>query len=103
MNHCTRSWSSQTRTRRCASGRLWLGEGGKATTRGRSGGVGRLDTLPDKGGVGEHHQCEVTVEAVPAPSLVVIQAALPLGVLVELLDDPARVRKLDQPSKRCVF
>src|SRR5512138_2309596 len=104
MNQSTRSWSSQTRIRRCASGRLQVAEGGKATLAGGSAGVdGGLEALGGEEAVGEHHQREVTVEAVPAPTLVVIEPALPLSILVELLDDPARVGQLDQPSKRRVF
>jgi pyridoxamine 5'-phosphate oxidase family protein len=42
------------------------------------------------------------VQSVPAPPLVVVQAALPLGLLVKLLDGPTRMRQLDQAWQRGV-
>ena len=72
-----------------------LPEGGKADP-GRVG----AGALEHQEGVGEHRQGEVAVQAVPAPALVVGQAALALGVLVELLDDPAAVRERDEPLER---
>ena len=42
------------------------------------------------------------MHAIPAPPLVVVQATLALGILVELLDGPAAMRQFDQPAQRRV-
>ena len=40
------------------------------------------------------------MQPIPAPALVMIQATLALGVLIELLDGPAAVGQLDQALQR---
>ena len=59
----------------------------------------RGQTLEDQEGVREPGEGQVAVQAVPAAALVVVQAALPLGVLVALLDHPAGVGQGDQPRQ----
>src|SRR6185503_17504071 len=94
MNQRTRSWRSQTRTQRWTSGRVRpVGEGGKAA-------VVRGGTLEDQEAIGEHGEGEMTMEAVPASPLIVVQPALALGVFVELLDRPAGMGQFDQPFER---
>src|SRR4029450_10656501 len=95
MTQRTRSWSSQTSTWRWTAGRLGrrgvarsvgvAAEGGKAR---RLGGVGRVErvrggqALQHQEGVGQPGEGQVAVEAGPGSPLVVVQAALPFGVLV---------------------
>lgn len=45
----------------------------------------------------------MAAQAVPAPSLVVVQPALAFGVLIELLNRPATMRAFDQTLQRCVI
>ena len=42
------------------------------------------------------------MQPIPAPPLVVVQAALAFGILIKLLDGPAAVGQLDQPLQRRV-
>jgi hypothetical protein len=80
---------------RCVSG----GSGGAGDGRlGRWQGEGHRwhEALGDQEAVGQHGQGEVPVQAVVAAALVVIQPALPLGILIELLDGPAQVGQRHQ-------
>ena len=42
------------------------------------------------------------MQPIPAPTLIVVQPVLALGILVELLNGPAAVRQLDEPLQRRV-
>ena len=42
------------------------------------------------------------MQPIPAPALVMVQTALALGVLIELLNRPAAVRQLHQSMQRGV-
>ena len=42
------------------------------------------------------------MQPIPTPALVVVQATFALGVFIELLDGPAAVGQLDQPTQRRV-
>ncbi len=84
-------------------GQAFPPRGGNAP--GRGAGVrfalGRAVALPEgEEAVREHHQGHVAVEAVPEAALVVVQARLALGVLVDALDDPAPMHPLDQVFER---
>src|SRR5258708_20493256 len=46
--------------------------------------------------VGQHAQGHASMKSLPAPSLIVIKAALLFGIFVKLLDDPAGVGQQDQ-------
>src|SRR5436305_11995158 len=98
MSHRTRSWNNQVSTCRCVAGNDWPAEGGKAAIRR----VGCSMTLDHQEAVGQHHQSQMAMEAIPPPPLVVIQSTLPLGIFIELLNDPAGVRNRDQPLQRHV-
>ena len=75
-----------------------------------AGGLGRLlrgkslgrsgQTLLGQEAVGQHDQTHVAMETVPETALVVVQAALALGIFVELLDAPAAVGQLHQAPQR---
>src|SRR5262252_1199463 len=108
----TRSWRSQTSTWRWTAGRLSrrgarrsagaAAEGGGARGLrgvGLVGGRGGGQALQDQEGVGEPDQGQVAVQAGPGAALVVVEPALPLGVLVGLLDGPAGVGQGDQPRQ----
>jgi hypothetical protein len=97
MSHTTTSWKSHTSTWRWIAGNDGRSpEGGKA----RQGG-GR-PTLARQKTVGQHDQREMAMQAIPAPALVMVQATLALGILVELLNRPAAMRQLDQALQRRV-
>jgi hypothetical protein len=94
-NQRTRSWKSQSNTWRWTAGNEGRREGA-------AGGESRLgrrsgETLGDEEGVGEHHQRKMAMQAVPAAALVVAEAALPFGVLIELLDRPPQMGERRQP------
>lgn len=97
MNQSTRSWSSHTSTRRCTAGReCRRAEGGKTRRRRVRG----LTALYHQEAVGQHHQRQMTVQSRPASTLVVIQAALPFRVFVELLNRPTAMRQFYEAPKR---
>src|SRR5262245_61048737 len=97
MSHNTTSWKSHMSTWRWTAGNDGRSpEGGKA----RQGG-GR-PALARQKAIGEHDQGEMPMQAVPASALVVVQAALALGILVELLNRPTAMRQLHQPLQRRV-
>src|SRR5262245_48831663 len=81
-------------TWRWIAGRLGNRPRGKSP--GRRGG----QALLGQEAVGQHDQSHVAVEAVPESTLVVVQTALALGLLVELLDAPATVGQLRQAPQR---
>src|SRR5262252_969786 len=92
MSHNTTSWKSHTNTWRWTAGNDGRSpEGGKARRGGGRPALARQKTL------GQHDQREVPMQAIPAPALIMIQATLALGVLIEWLNRPAAVGQLDQP------
>src|SRR5208283_4110607 len=46
--------------------------------------------------MGQHDQSNMTVQASPTPSLIMIKPQFPLGVLIESLDNPTDMRKFNQ-------
>ena len=97
MSQNTTSWKSHRSTWRWIAGNDGRSpEGGKA----RQGG-GR-PTLARQNTVGQHDQREMAMQAIPALALVMVQATLALGVLVELFDGPAAMRQLYQALQRRV-
>src|SRR4051812_14882445 len=97
MSHNTTSWKSHTSTWRWTAGKDGRSpEGEKARRIGGSPALARQKT------VGQHDQREVPMQAIPAPALVVVQTAFAFGILIELLDGPAAVGQLDQPTQRRV-
>src|SRR5262249_13491034 len=95
MSHNTTSWKSHTSTWRWTAGNEGRSpEGGKAHR------VGRHPALTRQKTVGQHHQREMPLQAIPAPALIVVQATLALRVFIELLNGPAAVGQLDQPPQR---
>src|SRR5262249_28205983 len=97
MSHNTTSWKSHMSTWRWTAGNDGRSpEGGKARQGGGRPALARQKTI------GQHDQREVPMQAIPAPALVMIQATLALGVLIELLNRPAAVGQLDQPLQRRV-
>src|SRR6266511_4292975 len=104
----TRSSKSQRSTRRCVAGKV--GSGGGRRGGGAAGGGGKprrsgglvVEAPGGQEAVGQHDQREVAVQPVPAATLVVVEAALPLGVLVEPLDRPAGMRQRDESVQRRV-
>src|ERR671926_150051 len=97
MSHNTTSWKSHSSTWRWTAG-----NDGRSPEGGKAHRVGRQPALTRHKTVGQHDQGEMPMQAIPAPALVVVQATLPLGVLVELLDGPAAMRQLDEPVQRRV-
>ena len=97
MSHNTTSWKSHRSTWRWTAGNDGRTPEGEKARRGGGG-----PPLAGQKAIREHDECEMSMQAVPAPALVVIQSTLALGVLVELLDGPAAVRQLDQPVQRRV-
>src|SRR5215510_10126881 len=97
MSHNTTSWKSHRSTWRWMAGNDGRSpEGGKACRHGRHPALARQKAL------GQHDQCEMPMQAIPAPALVVGQATFALGVLIELLNRPAAVGQLHQSAQRCV-
>src|SRR5215468_7632066 len=97
MSHHTTSWKSHRSTWRWTAGNDGrCPEGGKARR------VGGRPALARQKTIGQHDQCEVPMQAIPAPALIVVQATLALGVLIELRNRPAAVGQLDQPLQRRV-
>ena|SRR6516162_4541896 len=97
ISHSTTSWNSHSNTWRWTAGNDGRSpEGGKARR------VGGRPALACQKAIREHDQCEMPMHAIPAPPLVVVQATLALGILVELLDGPAAMRQFDQPAQRRV-
>jgi hypothetical protein len=50
--------------------------------------------------IGQHHHREMPMQSIPTLSLIVVQAILVLGVLVELFNGPTAVRQFDQPLQQ---
>src|SRR5215471_3474354 len=97
MSHNTTSWKSHRSTWRWTAGNDGRSpEGGKARR------VGGHPALARQKTVGQHDQCEVPMQPIPAPALIVIQATLALRIFIELLDGPAAVGHLDQAMQRGV-
>src|SRR5262245_14221724 len=97
MSHNTTSWNSHRSTWRWTAGNDGRSpEGGKA----RRGG-GRPPLAGQKA-IGEHDQCEMPLQAIPTPALVMVQPALALGVFIKLLNWPATVGQFDQAVQRGV-
>ena len=91
MSHKTTSWKSHSSTWRWTAGNDGRSpEGGKARQ------VGGHPALTREKTIGEHDQREMSMQAIPAPALVVVQAAFALRVFIELLDGPAAVGQLDE-------
>src|SRR5215475_9567052 len=67
-----------------------LSRGGKARR------VGGHPALARQKAIAEHDQRQMSMQPIPAPPLVMIQAAFALGVLIKLLNGPAAVGQLDQ-------
>src|SRR5215813_13343094 len=97
MSHNTTSWKSHMSTWRWTAGNDGRSpEGGKARR------VGGRPALARQKTVGQHDQRKVPMQAIPASALIVVQPTLALRVFIELLDGPAAVGQLDQPTQRGV-
>src|SRR4029450_12367971 len=97
MSHNTTSWNSHSSTWRWTAGNDGRSpEGGKARR------VGVRPALARRKTVGQHDQREVPLQAIPAAALIVVQPTLALRVFIELLDGPAAVGQLNQPTQRGV-
>ena len=97
MSHNTTSWKSHRSTWR------WIaGNDGRSPEGGKARRVGRHPALARQKAIGEHDQRQVSMPPIPAPPLVMVQAAFALGILVELLHRPAAMRQLDQSLQRRV-
>ena len=97
MSHNTTSWKSHTSTWRWTAG-----NDGRSPQGGKPRRIGGYPALTRHKAVGQHDQGEMPMPPIPAPPLVVVQAALALGVFVALRDGPAAVRQLHQPGQRRV-
>jgi len=98
MSHNTTSWKSHTSTWRWTAGKDGrTPEGGKARQ------IGGRPALARQKAIREHDQREMAMQAIPAPALVMGQATLTLGVLIELLDGPAAVGQFDEALQRRVL
>src|SRR6516162_8299049 len=94
MSQSTTSWNSHSSTWRWTAGNDRRSpEGGKARR------VGGHPALARQKTVGQHDQREVPMQAIPASALIVVQPTLALRVFIELLDGPAAVGQLDQPTQ----
>src|SRR5262249_48588206 len=97
MSHNTTSWNRHRSTWRWTAGKDGRSpEGGKARR------VGGRPALARQKAIREHDECEVPMQAIPTPPLVMVQATFAFGVLVELLDGPTAVRQFDQAVQRRV-
>src|SRR6266567_4938410 len=78
ISHKTTSWKSRISTCRWQAGRLSCRAGGKSRPRDRIG----LNLLPQRleheKGVGQHHQGQMAMQAIPTAPLKVIEAAFAL-------------------------
>src|SRR5215831_17451481 len=92
MSHNTTSWKSHRSTWRWTAG-----NDGRAPEGGKARQVGGRPALTREKTIGQHDQREVPMQPIPTPALVMVQATLALGILIELLDGPATVGQLDQP------
>src|SRR5262245_56141218 len=97
MSHNTTSWKSHRRTWRWTAG-----NDGRSPAGGKARRVGGRPALARQKTVGQHDQRAVPLEAIPASALRVVQPTLALRVFIELLDGPAAVGQLDQPTQRGV-
>ena len=97
MSHNTTSWKSHRRTWRWTAGNDGRTPEGEKARRG-----GGRPPLAGQKALRQHDAGKVSMHAVPAPVLVVIQSTRALSVLVERLDRPAAVRQLGQPVQRRV-
>src|SRR5262249_13521818 len=95
MSHNTTSWNSHRSTWRWTAG-----NDGRCPEGGKAHRVGRHPALVRHKAVSQHDQREMPMQAVPAPTLIIVQATLALGILVELLDGPAAVCQFGQPMQR---
>src|SRR5256886_11801519 len=96
-SHNTTSWKTNTSTARWTAGKEGRARGGEKARR-----IGGRPALACEKAIGQHDQGEVPMQPIPAPPLVVVQAALAFGILIKLLDGPAAVGQLDQPLQRRV-
>src|SRR3954466_138354 len=99
------SWRNQSQIRRCTAGRVTRrrsARGGKSPPRSSRAGLllPFAPFLPHQEAVGQHHADRVTVEATPAPPLVLVPAQEPLGFLVVLLHPVPTVRVLHHRLQR---
>src|SRR5262245_28200299 len=97
MSHNTTSWKSHSSTWRWTAG-----NDGRSPEGGQARRVGGPLALARQKAIGEHNQCQVSRQPIPAPPLVMVQAAFALGVFIELLNRPAAVGQLHQPLQRRV-
>src|SRR5262245_25592157 len=86
MSHNTTSWKSHTSTWRWTAG-----NDGRSPEGGKAHRVGRHPALARQKTIGQHDQREMSMQPIPAPALVVVQATLAFGVLIKLFDRPATV------------
>src|SRR5215831_5684697 len=97
MSHHTTSWHSHSSTWRWTAGKDGRSpEGEKARRPGGRPALARQKALR------EHDECEMPMQAIPAPPLVVVQATRALGILLALRDGPAAVGQRDQALQRGV-
>ena len=91
MSHNTTSWKSHTSTWRWTDGNDGRSpEGGKARQ------VGGHPALAREKAIGQHDQGKMAMQTIPASALVMVQAALPFGILIKLLNRPAAMRQFNQ-------
>jgi hypothetical protein len=102
MSHKTTSWKSKTSICRWQAGRLSCRAGGKSHLWGRISLNLLRERLEHEEGVGQHDQGQMTMQAIPTASLILIQATFPLAVFIELLDWPAQMRQFHQASQGSV-
>src|SRR5499427_10018949 len=91
MSQSTTSWKSHNSTWRWIAGKEGLSpEGGKARR------VGGHPALARQKAIGQHDQGKMAMQTIPASALIMVQAALPFGILIKLLNGPAAMRQLNQ-------
>ncbi len=78
------------------------GKDGRSPEGGKARWVGGRPALARQKTVGQHDEREMAMQPIPASALIVVQATFTLRVLIELLDGPAAVGHLDQPTQRGV-
>src|SRR5262249_31309820 len=93
----TTSWNSHSSTWRWTAGNDGRSPEGEKARR-----PGGRPALARQKAIREHDECEMPMQAIPAPPLVVVQATRGPGILIELLDGPAAVGHLDQALQRGV-
>src|SRR5919197_4610639 len=97
MRHNPTSWNSHR-----SPWRWTAGQDGRSPAGGQARWGGGRPALARQKAIGEHDACEVPMQAIPPPPLVVVQATRACGVLVALRDGPTAVRQCNQAGPRRV-